>query len=222
MTRPLPLPDLVTDLSLPYRLYPANGTPQGLILLLHGIGNNETSLAGLGPHLPKDHSIALVRSAYTMGPNAFSAFAVNFTPQGPIIDKTEAEASRLALIRFVGELQQRVGVAPEHTLIAGFSQGGIMSAGLALTQPELVAGFAILSGRILPEIEPLIPAQEKLRHLKALILHGEADGTLPITWADRSAELLKAHQVPFSLHKFQARHEMTEEMVEAFVKWVKL
>jgi phospholipase/carboxylesterase len=221
MTRPQSLPDLVTDLSLPYRLYPTNGTPQGLILLLHGVGSNETSLAGLVPHLPEDHSIALVRSPYPMGPNAFRAFAVNFTPQGPTIDKAEAEASRLTLTRFVGELQQRIGVAPEHTLIAGFSQGGIMSAGLALTQPELVAGFAILSGRILPEIEPLIPAQEKLRHLKALILHGEADGTLPVTWADRSAELLKAHQVPFSLHKFQARHEITGEMVGAFVEWVK-
>ncbi|TDR42552.1 hypothetical protein DFR29_108137 [Tahibacter aquaticus] len=32
-------------------------------------------------------------------------------------------------------------------------QGGIMSAAVALSRPELVSGFGVLAGRILPEIE---------------------------------------------------------------------
>ncbi|HEY3433481.1 MAG TPA: phospholipase [Rhodocyclaceae bacterium] len=221
MDRALSLPALTQDLSLPYRFQEATAPAKTLLLLLHGVGSNETSLAGLLPLLPETVSIALVRSPFPMGQNAFRAFSVDFTAQGPVINAEEAEASRQLLLRFVGELQARTGISAQNTLIAGFSQGGIMSAGLALTQPDTVAVFGIISGRILPQIEPLIASQDKLQHLHGLILHGEQDGTLPVTWADNSAALLQAHHVPFTLHKFQARHEITAAMAQTFADWVK-
>ncbi|MET0290369.1 MAG: phospholipase, partial [Pseudoxanthomonas sp.] len=74
--------------------------------------------------------------------------------------------------------QQRLGIAPAKTLVAGFSQGGIMSASVALTSPGSVAGFGILSGRILPEFEPRIPQDIAMHDLHALILHGRHDSKL--------------------------------------------
>ncbi len=56
-----------------------------------------------------------------------------------------------------------------RTVVAGFSQGGIMSASVALTRPEAVGGFGILAGRILPELEPAIADPAALRHLRAFI-----------------------------------------------------
>lgn len=219
MTR-LSLPPLVDDLTLAYRLYAADGPARGLVLLLHGIGSNEASLAGLAALLPADVAVALVRSPIPLGPGAFCAFPVSFTAQGPVIDAEAAEHSRQALDRFIGEIQGRTGIPAARTVIAGFSQGGIMAAGLALTNPAQVAGFAILSGRILPEIAPLIAAGPALAHLQGLILHGEADDRLPVAWAARSAELLQARGVPFLQRRYGAGHEVTPAMAADLAAWV--
>jgi phospholipase/carboxylesterase len=214
------LPPLIEDLSLSYRLRLATEPATGLVVLLHGVGHNETGLAGFLNLLPSSLAVALVRSPIQAGPNAYRAFTVNFTPKGPMIDAAEAESSRRMLVCFIGELQARTGIPAARTLIAGFSQGGIMSAGLALTAPETVAGFGILSGRILPEISPLIAPREKLSHLSALILHGEQDDVLPAAWAERSAGLLHQLGVPFEQHRYAAGHEITPDMEAAFAAWV--
>lgn len=220
MTRATTLSPLSEDLSLSYRLYPAEGPAKGLLLLLHGVGGNEVSMAGLAPLIPTGFAVALVRSPLSSGPNAFRAFTVNFTPEGPKINAEEAEQSRQRLVRFVAELQAQVGVAPERTLIAGFSQGGIMASGLGLTSPTSVAGFAILSGRILPEFFPLIAPAERLGHLRALILHGEGDDVLPIHWAEKSAQLMRDHAIPFEMSRFDAGHEITSDIARTFAAWV--
>lgn len=215
------LPPLIQDLTLAYRLRGADGPAAGLVLLMHGVGSNETSMAGFLSLLPRDLHVALVRFPLEMAPGAYTAFSVNFTPDGPVIDAAAAEASRLQLATFVGELQARTGATPDRTLVAGFSQGGIMAASLALTRPDTVAGFAVLSGRILPEIAPHIAAQDALSHLDALIAHGEYDDRLPVSWAQRSAELLERLGVRFEQTRYPARHEITRDMAEDFVAWVK-
>ena len=220
MNSPFLLPPLVEDLSLPYRLCPARGQQSALLLLLHGVGANETSLAGLVPMLPEHVTVALVRSPFQIAPGSYSAFAVSFTASGPVIDAEQAEASRRRLADFVGELQARSGVAPARTAVAGFSQGGIMSAGLALTRPDTVAGFGIMSGRILPEIGPLIAAPEALAGLQGLILNGDYDDRLPVAFAEQSAALLQSHGVPFTQKRYPMGHEITRDSAVDFVEWL--
>ena len=89
-----------------------------------------------------------------------------------------------------------------------------MSAGLALTEPDQVRGFAIISGRILSEIAPLITQADGLKNLTALIQHGIHDGVLPVSWADKSAELLETLGISFVDNRYQAHHELTPQMVK--------
>lgn len=212
---------LIDDLPLAYRYRPAVGQPIGLVILMHGVGSNEDSLLGLGSFIPNNLSVVSVRSPLTMAPGAYSAFSVSFTANGPKIDTTAAEASRQRLLRFIPELQLRYGVTSDQTLIAGFSQGGIMSASLALTAPKCVRGFAILSGRILPEIEPLIARAEDLQHLSALVIHGKNDDRLPYFWTEKSTELLQAHGIPSHLLNYGIGHEITHEVATDFASWVR-
>ncbi len=220
MNAPFPLPPLVEDLGLPYRLCPARGQPSALLVLLHGVGANETSLAGLVPLLPEHVTTALVRSPFQMAPGAYSAFTVNFTAAGPVIDPAQAESSRRTLVDVVGQLQARSGLAPARTAIAGFSQGGIMSAGVALTRPDTVAGFAIMSGRILPEIGPLIAPAAALARLHGLIIHGDGDDRLPVHFAEQSAALLTRLGVPFTDRRYAMAHEITRASALDFVAWL--
>ena len=214
--------DPIEDLPLTFRLRTTKGATKGLVILLHGVGSNENSMAFLARSLPQDLHVALVRSPLAMGPSAYCYFRVNFTSEGPVIDEVAAESSRRQLIEFVQLLESRIGVSPSQTIIAGFSQGGIMSAGLSLTTPSLVRGFGILCGRILPEIAPLISIDKFLKNLSALVVHGTLDQTLPMAWADKSVAWLQRLGVPFEDKRYEAQHELTPFMIRDVVSWIQV
>ena len=214
------LENLIEDLSLSYRLRSAKGLAQGLVILLHGVGSNEQSMASLAALLPENLHVVLVRSPIQLGPSSYCAFQVNFTANGPQINAEAAESSRLLLVNFIPKIQARLGMVASQTVIAGFSQGGIMSASLALSHHQLIRGFAILSGRILPEIIPFIATDSlPLKKLSALVLHGTEDATLPISWADKSIALIEQLGIQLLHHRYLAQHEITAEMAQDFVDW---
>ncbi|MDI9701192.1 phospholipase, partial [Burkholderia cenocepacia] len=90
----------------------------------------------------------------------------------------------------------------------------------ALTSPGDVSAFAVLCGRILPEIDPLIAPRDALRPLHALIVHGRFDDKLPVAWADKADATLAALGVAHDTRLYAAGHELTAEMAGDFGRWV--
>lgn len=157
---------------------------------------------------------------FTLGPQQFAWFQVQFTPQGPRIAPEHAEHSRLTLIEFLAGLRSRYGVPAQATVIAGFSQGGILSASVALSSPDSVAGFGLLSGRILPELEPAIAPRDQLVRLQAFIGHGSFDSKLPVDWAHRADAWLAELGVPRTLRLYPIDHTVSAAMQADFVAWI--
>jgi phospholipase/carboxylesterase len=153
---------------LSFRVRPANGRPRGRLFLLHGVGGNETNLMPLADSLPGRLELVFVRGPLTLGPAQHAWFQVRFSADGPVINADQADASRLALLELVRQFREADGPAPVPALMAGFSQGGILSASVALSAPDDIARFAILSGRILPELAPHLAAREKLANVARL------------------------------------------------------
>ncbi len=195
------------------------GTPP-LLLLLHGIGSNEHDLYGLAPFLDKRFLIISLRAPNTLGPGSYAWFEADFTPQGPVINPEQAEASRITLITFLKEAITAYGADPKQVYLMGFSQGAIMSASVALTQPELVAGAVLMSGRILPEIQPLIASNEELSGFPFLVVHGTADMVLPITHGHASRELLSSLPVDLTYHEYPMGHEVSQESLSDVTTWL--
>jgi len=212
--------DLQTHRSLPYRRATMPADPRRLLVLAHGVGGNETSLASLAAGAPGDMAVVLVRAPLTLGPGQYAWFPVAFGPQGPRPDLAAAERSRQLLARFVSEMQADYGIAPARTVVAGFSQGGIMSASVALTRPELVAGFGVLAGRLLPELEPQLAAPESLRRLQAFIGHGRDDTKLPVDWAHRADAWLTALGIEHQTQLYAADHRIPPAMQDDFFAWL--
>jgi phospholipase/carboxylesterase len=185
------------------------------------VGGNETNLLDLADGLEPRTLVVLPRGPLQMGQQQFAWFRVNFTPSGPSIVPEEAEHSRKLLIHFVQQVQTRFGIAAQSTVIAGFSQGGILSASVALTKPEIVAGFGLLSGRILPELAPYIADKTRLAQLSAFVAHGDSDTTLPVVWAQRSDLWLKDLGVQNSTHRYPIGHGISAAMQADFLNWVK-
>ena len=199
---------------------PQSTNPKSLVLLLHGVGGNETNLASLAATTDPETLVVMPRGPITLGAWQYAWFRVNFAGTGPVIVETEAEQSRQTLIRFVEQLQKTYGIAPEKTVIAGFSQGGILSASVGLSAPERVAGFAVLSGRILPELRPHIADKAKLKDLRAFIGHGEYDSKLPVVWAQRSEQLLNDLGLTYQTWRYPIDHGISAPMQADFLSWV--
>lgn len=215
--------ELQTDaaLGLSYRIrQPVPLNPTKCVVLLHGVGGNETNLVEFASAIDPDTLVIFPRGPLQLGAQQFAWFQVRFTAAGPSIVAEEAERSREALIHFVAKLQLRHGIAAQNTVMAGFSQGGIMSAGVALTAPESVAGFAVLSGRILPELEPRLASQQRLAHLKGFIGHGELDSKLPVQWAHRSDQWLSELGVDHWLRLYPIDHGISAGMQADFLEWL--
>ena len=212
---------LVDDATgLVYRVrQPAPVRPLSCAILVHGVNQNETSLAGLAAAFDAGTEVIWVRGPLTLGPGQYACFHLRFTPEGPVINAPEAEAARQLLIRFVASMQARTGVAPASTVIAGFSQGGIMSASVGLSAPGSVAGFAILSGRILPELAPHIATRAQLAHLDVLVAHGSADDVLPVSWAERSDLWLTELGVRHTQRRYACGHTVTSGMAADLAGW---
>ncbi|MEQ6290003.1 alpha/beta hydrolase [Vogesella sp. GCM10023246] len=218
------LPPAIVDAAsgLTYRALPRRGTQpaSALLLLLHGVGGNELQLHGLAPLLDERLQIVLLRAPLLFGPQQYGWFQVSFGTNGPSINAQQAEASRRQLIALCHSLQAQYGLDAAHTVLAGFSQGGIMSAGVALTAPGSVAGFGLLSGRILPEIAANIGDKSELVELSAFISHGEYDDKLPISWAERAAAWLGELGVPHQLRRYPAGHQLSADMAQDFAAWL--
>lgn len=211
---------LVPGFELAFRLrQPQPAAPRRALVLLHGVGGNENHLEVLADGVGDDVLVVLVRAPLQLAPGQHAWFQVAFGAEGPVIDADQAEASRQQLIRFLAQLQQHWHIAPADTVIAGFSQGGILSASVALTAPERVGGFAILSGRILPELRARVAPREQLAHLAAFIGHGEYDSKLPFVWAERSGQWLSRLGIGYRMQRYPIDHGISAAMRADFVEW---
>jgi phospholipase/carboxylesterase len=212
-----------TGLPLLHRVRPPLGAKtEGApcLVLLHGVGANEANLIDLAAEQDPRLTVILARGPVVFGPDQFGWFNVRFTPSGPVIDAAQAEQSRQALVAFIEGLPKDYGTDPGRIWIAGFSQGGIMSASVGLTRPDRVAGFGLLSGRILPEIAPLIAAPEALARLDGFVSHGIDDSKLPIDFARGARRLLTEKGVRLAYREYASGHGLDPAMRRDFAEWL--
>lgn len=205
--------------ALTYRIRNAPTTPRRLLILSHGVGGNESNLEPLATRASDDAVVVLPRGPLTLAAGQHAWFQVAFGLQGPRPDLAAAESSRQQLVEFVAQMQAAHGVPAANTVVAGFSQGGIISASVALTRPDLVRGFGVLAGRILPELEPQLSDSASLRRLHAFIGHGRDDTKLPVDWAHRADAWLVALGVPHETRLYPGDHGIPPAMQEDFFAW---
>ncbi|KAA3645508.1 MAG: hypothetical protein DWQ07_13660 [Chloroflexi bacterium] len=192
-----------------------------LLILLHGVGSNMYDLFGLAPYLDKRFLILSAQAPNAMQPGSFAWFPIlEFQPTDIKIDAEAAEASRLQVIKFIKEAVESYKADPENVYLMGFSQGCIMSMSAMLSEPELLAGVVGMSGRILPEIEPKIADNERLKDFPVLWVHGLNDNVLPISHGRAARDQLTALPVDLTYKEYQMAHEVSGESLHDVAAWL--
>lgn len=192
-----------------------------LLVLLHGVGSHEADLMGLAPYLDGRTFIVSARAPFTLAPGMYAWFQVVLDPDSPVINPQQAEASRQTLIRFIDEAAETYGADPGQVYLLGFSQGAIMSLSVLLTRPETVAGIVAMSGRILPEVIPLMAPAEALRGIPVLLVHGLYDPVLPVHHGRASRDRLATLPVDLTYREYAMGHEVSAESLGDVVAWLR-
>lgn len=178
-----------------------------LLILIHGYGSNEEDLFSFAKELPDDYYIISVQAPYQVPPYGFAWYSISFdTDMNKFSDDNQAKASRDLLVDFIDEVCEKYPIDEENVNLIGFSQGAILSYAIALTYPEKVDKVVALSGYFHPEImSPKVDLNE-YKHLKIFSSHGSVDQVIPVDWARKTPEYLKAYNISCEYHEYPVGH----------------
>ena len=184
-------------MDLPIEWLPAEGTPQQLILLLHGWGHTGSHMAPLAQALRQQFPQAAVLApdaphagdalvAGKPGPGGRQWYSVDGLNEGNWPQRVAGALP--ALQAWVQVQQQRLGVGPAATCLGGFSQGAILSLALASHHDGLCGRVLAFGGRYAEA--PLTAPRHTTLHL----FHGSTDRVIPAQGSRDALEHLAALQ----------------------------
>lgn len=167
----------MTKLSGPM-LAPANDqAPDSAVVLLHGYGSDGNDLIAMAPHFQHLLPGALFVSPHApqaIGMGGYQWFPIDWSGDRLASRQTGVIAARPVVLEFLTDLWSQTGIAPERTILAGFSQGAMMAlhVGLSLPAAQTLMGVVGISGAFLP---PEDFGSDRLAHPPVCLVHGDMD-----------------------------------------------
>ncbi len=169
-------------------LGPRSGRPPtSVVVMLHGYGANGADLRDVAQTLAQElpDTVFLLPDALEPMPGSPGAF--QWFPLAGSDDVQRRAGVRRAVAQLTPwvdhELQAR-GLARARLALVGFSQGAMLALDLGLHLDPPAAGVVSLSGRLVDDGAPS-PAPSP-----ALLVHGTADGRIPVAETERALSLL--------------------------------
>jgi len=205
--------------ALTYLGRPAAGEPDGLLVLLHGRGADERDVYPLLDLLDPERRLLGVtpRGPLHLPPGGAHWYAVHEIgfPDPGTFTATLAHASS-----WLDELAAETGIAPERTILGGFSQGAVMtySLGLGAGRPR-PAGLIALSGFV-----PTVPgfALDLESPLPPVVIgHGALDPVISVEWGRRARKLLnEAGAEPLYRETPNMGHTIDPGLLRELPEWI--
>jgi phospholipase/carboxylesterase len=205
---------------LVFRERPARGEAEGLLVLHHGRGADEQDLLSLGDLLDPHGRVHLVTPRAPLTLPGWPGHHWYVVPRVGYPDPDTYRASYGELAGFHDELWRRTGIAPERTVLGGFSMGSVMSysLGLGADRPR-PAGILAFSGFV-PIVEGWQPDLAARAGLPTFIAHGRSDPVISVEFARRARELLESGGLEVEYHESDAAHQIDAAHIPATVEWL--
>lgn len=199
------------------------------VIWLHGLGANgydflpivdelePTSLAPtrfVFPHAPEQ---AVTLNGGHVMPSWYDIIGLRTTTV------TEDEAGLRASMQYVDSLIAREiarGIAPQHIVLAGFSQGGNVALNCALRYPERLAGALILSSYLGLRDQLTTQASVANRTLPIFLAHGMQDEVIPLAFAQITRSTLDSLDYAIDWHNYAMAHSVCSEEISDIRQWL--
>lgn len=180
----------------------SGGLPQQAVVLLHGYGSDGNDLIGLAPHWQ-----GVLPDAVFIAPNGpdqcrqlaagFQWFDVSFEGDRLASRQTGVLQARPVLSEFLDDLWSQTGIAPENTILAGFSQGAMMALHVGLSLERPLMGIIAFSGAFLP---PEGFGTAPLAKSPVCLVHGDMDQVVDAGLSAEADEALRGAGYDVAYH----------------------
>lgn len=199
------------------------------VIWLHGLGDSGDGFAPIVPalNLPADHGIRFIfphapqqpvtiNQGYVMR-SWYDIKSMDLHNRADMAGVVESEAKVKGLI----QEQIDAGIAPSNIVLAGFSQGGVLSLFTGLRYSEKLAGILALSC-YLPTADSL-PEQSHEANKATEILqhHGKQDEVVPFSAGQTAHQLLVEANYKTHWQSYAMGHNLIPEQISDIATWLK-
>jgi len=192
------------------------------LLTLHGRGANAFDLLGLAPHLCGGKFLMICPQGPLETPIGPEAVGYSWYPMSmggpPDVDAILSSQKKLRV--FLDECVKSYPIDVKKLALLGFSQGGVMAYGLALSDPGRFAALAVLSSWLPKELLSQINVSDAVRSLPTLVQHGTQDSMIEVDRARSSVETLRQLHVPLTFREYEMGHEIRPRSLSELSTWL--
>lgn len=206
--------------ALSFRERPADGEPEGLLILHHGRGSDEHDLLTLADVLDPARRLHVVTPRAPLQLSGSPGYHWYLVPRVGYPDPASFDAARRELGELHDELWQRTGLTPEQTVFGGFSMGAVMSYVMGFTaERPAPAGIMAFSGFI-ATVEHWQPDIANRKGVRVFIAHGARDQVISVDFARAAAERLRDAGLTVEYHESEAGHHIDPREIPAAGAWL--
>lgn len=202
--------------------------PTAAIIFLHGLGDSGHGWSEI-TRLPQFAGLSGVRFVFphakhmpvTMnnGMEMPSWYDIDLT-QRHREDAAGLRASQAQIEALIAREKAR-GIPTSRIVLAGFSQGCVMTLQTGLRHPEQLAGLICLSG-YLPLAEQVAGERNPASNgVPIFMAHGRFDQVIPVSWGQQSRDKLAALGYQVEWHEYPMEHSSCPEEFQDMVAWLK-
>jgi phospholipase/carboxylesterase len=174
---------------------------------MHGLGSDEQDMFGLAQVLDPSYEIVCLRAPWEYGPG-FAWFEISFSSLG-------VEANLDQLWASVDQVAELVSMEdPTTTVVGGFSQGSMMTAGLMARHPQLFSTAVLMSGRAVDPASGSFPG-------RAFQAHGLLDGVVSFREGDQLRSDLTVMGDRHQFHAYEMGHSVCQEEIDDLNAWLR-
>jgi phospholipase/carboxylesterase len=200
--------------------------PTSAIIWLHGLGADGHDFEPIVPELglPKSTAVRFIFPHAPVQPVTINGGArmrawYDVTNDGQQ-DAAGIRASQARVEALIARERER-GISPASIVLAGFSQGGAVALQTGLRYPERLAGILALSCYLpLPETLEQEVSQTN-RDGPIFMAHGTQDPVIPLSWAMRSRDRLKALGYVIEWREYPMPHSVCAEEIADIGSWLR-
>ncbi|GGI76703.1 alpha/beta hydrolase [Shewanella gelidii] len=201
---------------------------QACVIWIHGLGDSGAGMAPVIPYLGLDDSLN-VRFVLPDAPEQPVTINAGYIMRSWYDIKSERLSDRVdmdgineseQLILEIIEGQIQSGIPSSKIILAGFSQGGVLSLYTGLRLRHKLAGIIgmscyLASGEQLPE-----QLSEANRSTSILQNHGSHDDVVPVSAGRQAYETLKASGYDTEWREYTALHSLLPQQLTEIGRWI--
>lgn len=204
-------------------------TPTGSVIWLHGLGADGHDFEPIVPELVRPGERALrfvfphapVRPVTLNGGYPMRAwYDITALDRGAAQDEAGIRASQQAITALIRRENER-GIATDHIVLAGFSQGGAMALYAGPRYPQKLAGIMGLSCYLLQGARLEAERTTANQATPLFIAHGTQDPVIAPMLGEEARRQLQAAGYAVEWHTYSMPHSVSPQEVADIAAWLR-